>query len=109
MLALKYACVDTDRTTDIYNVTSSTEVTFRDFTDAVAATLGLSVKEVSAAEAAEKAGPLIAGFFSIRNRGKSDKAKRELRWIPSEADIVADIRNGSYVQVAKELKGTVGA
>ncbi|KAI0439561.1 putative NAD dependent epimerase/dehydratase [Xylaria telfairii] len=109
VLALKHACVDPDRNTDIYNVTSSTEVSFRDFTDAVAATLGLPVKEMSAAEAAEKAGPLIAGFFSIRNRGKSDKAKRELRWIPSETDMVADIRHGSYVQVAKELKGTAGA
>ncbi|KAI0487143.1 NAD dependent epimerase/dehydratase [Xylaria cf. heliscus] len=105
LLALKHACVEPGKIKDVYNVTSTTEVTFRDFTDAVAATMGLPVKELSVAEAAETAGPLIAGFFSARNRGKSDKARRELGWTPSEAGIVEDIRNGSYVQVAKEIKG----
>ncbi|KAI1757538.1 putative NAD dependent epimerase/dehydratase [Xylaria castorea] len=108
VLALKHACVEPGRTADIYNVTSSTEVTFRDLTDAIATTMGLPVKEMSAAEAAETASPLIAGFFSHRNRGKSDKAKKELGWTHTEVGILEDIRNGSYVQVAKELKSTAG-
>ncbi|KAI8947568.1 putative NAD dependent epimerase/dehydratase [Xylaria longipes] len=107
--ALKHACVEPGRTADVYNVTSSTEVMFRDFTEAIAATMGLPVKEMSPAETAQTASPLIAGFFSLRNRGKSDKAKKELGWTPTEVGILEDIRNGSYVQVAKELKGTAGA
>ncbi|KAI0856714.1 putative NAD dependent epimerase/dehydratase [Xylaria cubensis] len=109
ILALKHACVKPGRIADIYNVTSSTEVTFRDMTDAIAATMSLPIKELSAAEAAETASPLIAAFFSHRNRGKSHKARRELSWTPTEVGILEDIRNGSYVQVAKELKGTAGA
>ncbi|KAI0458248.1 putative NAD dependent epimerase/dehydratase [Xylaria acuta] len=109
VLALRRACVEPDRAADVYNVTSSTEVAFRGIADALAATMGLPVKEMSVAGAAETAGPLIAGFFSLRNRGKSDKAKRELGWAPAEVGILEDIRNGSYVQVAKELKGTTGA
>ncbi|KAI0202133.1 putative NAD dependent epimerase/dehydratase [Astrocystis sublimbata] len=109
VLAFKHACVTPDRLADVYNVTSSTEVTFRDFADAIAATMGLPVKEMSTAEIAETAGPLIAAFFSLKSRGNSDKARRGLSWNPSELGIIEDIRDGSYVSVAKELQGTAGA
>ncbi|TGJ85531.1 hypothetical protein E0Z10_g3283, partial [Xylaria hypoxylon] len=108
VLAVERACVG-GKTSDVYNITSSTEVTFRDFTDAIAATTGLPVREMGVAEAAEKASPLIAGFFSGRIRGKSDKAREELGWTPVEMGIVEDIRNGSYVQVAKELAAAGGS
>ncbi|KAI0418870.1 putative NAD dependent epimerase/dehydratase [Xylaria grammica] len=98
-----------DRTQNIYNLSSSASVTFREFTDAIAATMGLPVLEMGAAEAAEKASPLIAGFLSDRVRGSGDKARRELSWNPREVSIVEDIRRGSYVQVAKELAAAAGS
>ncbi|KAI1109371.1 putative NAD dependent epimerase/dehydratase [Nemania sp. NC0429] len=97
------------RARDIYNVASSTEVDFRAFTDAMAATLGFPVRELSTAEAAGTAGPLVAGFFSDRVRGNSDKLRRELGWSPVEEGIVEDIRTGSYVEVARTLKSTARA
>ncbi|KAI8631813.1 NAD dependent epimerase/dehydratase [Xylariaceae sp. FL1651] len=109
LLAARHACVQPGRVQDIYNVTASTEVSFRDLTDAMAAALGLPVREMETAEATETAGPLAAGFFSLRNRAGSAKARRELGWTPAEVGIVEDIRSGSYVQVAKEAKaGTAG-
>ncbi|KAI1130655.1 putative NAD dependent epimerase/dehydratase [Nemania abortiva] len=105
VLALERACVEPGRTKDVYNVTSSTEVTFREFTDAIAATLGLPLREMETAEAARIAGPLIAGFFSDRVRGSGGKARKELGWNPIEIGVIEDIRNGSYVQVAKEIMG----
>ncbi|KAI1174496.1 putative NAD dependent epimerase/dehydratase [Nemania sp. FL0916] len=94
---------------ELYNVTASTQVTFRDFTDAIAATLRLPVREMDFEEAAATAGPLVAGFFSDRIRGNSGKARRELGWIPSEVGIVEDIREGSYVQVMKEMEAAAAA
>lgn len=114
MLALERACAAAAAAAPgvvvkgIYNVTATTEVSFRELTDAIAATMGLPVREIETAEAAEIAGPLIAGFFSDRIRAGSGKARRELGWVPTEVGIVEDIRNGSYVEVAKELKGGVG-
>ncbi|KAI0399459.1 putative NAD dependent epimerase/dehydratase [Xylaria palmicola] len=105
VLAARRACAEPGEVAGVvYNVSSSTEVTFRDLTDAIAATMGLPVREMEAAEAAETAGPLIAGFFTSRIRGRSDKIRRELGWVPTEIDIVADIRDGSYVQAAKALR-----
>ncbi|KAI1421586.1 putative NAD dependent epimerase/dehydratase [Xylaria sp. FL1777] len=103
VLALGRACVRPGHTRAVYNVSSTTEVTFRDLTDAMAAVLGLPVREMDVAEAAGFAGPLIAGFFSGRVRGKGDKAKAELGWTPTEIGVIEDIRSGSYAQVAKEL------
>lgn len=97
------------RAQDIYNVASTTQVNFREFTDAMAAAMGFDVRELSTAEAAATAGLLIAGFFSDRVRGNSDKLRRELGWAPVEKVVVEDIRTGSYVEVAKELKGAAGA
>ncbi|KAI1166094.1 putative NAD dependent epimerase/dehydratase [Nemania serpens] len=105
VLVLGRAGNDPSRAQDIYNVASTTQVNFREFTDAMAATMGFPVRELSTAEAAATAGPLIAGFFSDRVRGNSDKLRRELGWAPVEEGIVEDIRTGSYVEVAKVLKG----
>lgn len=105
VLALRRAGNDAARARDVYNVASTTQVNFREFTDAMAAAMGFDVREMSTAEAAATAGPLIAGFFSDRVRGNSDKARRELGWAPVEEGIIEDIRTGSYVEVAKALKG----
>lgn len=108
VLALERACGAPGVVRDVFNVTATTEVSFRELTDAVAATMGLPVREMEKAEAVATAGPLIAGFFSDRIRAASGKARRELGWVPTEVGILEDIRNGSYVEVAKELKGRAG-
>ncbi|KAI0912728.1 putative NAD dependent epimerase/dehydratase [Ustulina deusta] len=106
--ALERACVLPGKVRDVYNVTSTTEVAFRDYADAMAAVLGVPVRAMEVAEAVAFAGPLVAGFFSGRVRGKGDKAKAELGWTPAEIGIVEDIRNGSYVQVAAEMVAAAG-
>ncbi|KAI0102551.1 putative NAD dependent epimerase/dehydratase [Nemania sp. FL0031] len=116
VLALEHACVRPGNENEneirpgreIYNVTSSTEVTFREFTGAIADAMGLPLREMGAAEAAETAGPLVAGFFSDRVRGSGEKARRELGWEPREIGVVEDIRGGSYVQAAKEVMSAAG-
>ncbi|KAK5630223.1 hypothetical protein RRF57_005938 [Xylaria bambusicola] len=104
--ALEKACVEPGVTKKVYNVTDTSDVSFRKFTDAMAATLGLPVRAMEVPEAMEFAGPLVAGFFSGRIRGKGDRARAELGWIPTEVGIIEDIRNGSYVKVAKEITAT---
>ncbi|KAI0965840.1 putative NAD dependent epimerase/dehydratase [Xylaria arbuscula] len=103
VLALDRACVVPGKDRVVYNLASTTELSFREFTDAIAAVTGLSVREMTVPEAAAFAGPLAAGFFSGRIRGKGDRAKLELGWEPSGPGLIEDIRNGSYVEVAKEL------
>ncbi|KAI0875570.1 putative NAD dependent epimerase/dehydratase [Hypoxylon argillaceum] len=103
--ALESACGEPGRGREVYNVTATTEVTFREFTDAIAAVMGLPLREMGVQETMETAGPLIGGFFSGRIRGRSDKARRELGWEPVEIGVIEDIRTGSYVQAAKEALG----
>ncbi|KAI1437379.1 putative NAD dependent epimerase/dehydratase [Xylaria sp. CBS 124048] len=104
LLVVQHACLEDGDVQAVYNVTSSTEVTFRELTAAMADTMGLPLREMSFIQAAAEAGPLVAGFLSLRVRGKSDKARQELGWAPVEAmGIIEDIRNGSYVDVAKEI------
>ncbi|KAI0813497.1 putative NAD dependent epimerase/dehydratase [Xylaria sp. FL0064] len=108
VLALERACVQPGKDRVVYNIASTTEVSFRDFTDAMADVLGIPVREMDVAEAAKFAGPLAAGFFSARIRGKGDRAKAELGWKPCEIGLIEDIRKGSYLQVAKELVAASG-
>ncbi|KAI1295907.1 putative NAD dependent epimerase/dehydratase [Xylaria venustula] len=103
VLALDRACVAPGKDRVVYNLSSTTELSFREFTDAIAAVTGLPVREMTVPEAAAFVGPLAAGFFSGRIRGKGDRARAELGWEPSGPGLVEDIRNGSYVEVAKEL------
>ncbi|KAI0514655.1 putative NAD dependent epimerase/dehydratase [Xylaria bambusicola] len=104
--ALEKACAEPGVISKVYNVTDTSDVSFREFTDAMAATLGLPVRAMDIPEAMEFAGPLAAGFFSGRIRGKGDRARDELGWNPTEVGLVEDIRNGSYVEVAKEIVAT---
>ncbi|KAJ3563964.1 hypothetical protein NPX13_g8013 [Xylaria arbuscula] len=101
--ALDKACVRPGETKKIYNVTDTSDVTFREFTDAMASVLGLPVRAMDIPEAVKFAGPLAGGFFSQRIRGKGDRARNELGWKPTEIGVIEDIRNGSYVEVAKEI------
>lgn len=101
--ALEKACLRPGEIKKIYNATATSDVSFRDFTDAMADGLGLPVRAMDVAEAIQFAGPLAGGFFSQRIRGKGERARDELGWRPTEVGITEDIRNGSYVEVAKEI------
>jgi len=96
-----------NKNSEIYNLTSSTEVTFRELTDAMAHVLDLPVREMSAEQAGNVTGGiLVPAFLTLRNRSKSDKARRELGWNPVEVGIIEDITRGSYMEVARGAKAT---
>ena len=93
---------------DIFNATSSTEVTHRQLTEAMGAALSLPIRSRTYEEqvAANGGSPLaefLAKFLSVENRASSAKAIKELGWQPKEREVLEDISSGSYQQVAREL------
>ncbi|KAJ1550179.1 hypothetical protein HK405_001218 [Cladochytrium tenue] len=109
----------------VFNCTSGDYPTFRDLMAAMGEALGLPVvslafEEAAAACAAAMApmfpgnpdgaatlGGLMARFRSAANVASNQKATRELGWEPKEKGILEDIRHGSYVHVAAELRKTL--
>ncbi|KAI1820713.1 putative NAD dependent epimerase/dehydratase [Xylaria intraflava] len=105
VLAITRACVGDGNVRAIYNLTSSTETTFRELGAAMADALALPLREMSVSETTAAAGGLVAGFFSDRIRGRSDKARRELGWVlEGMVGVIEDIRSGSYVELAEKLR-----
>ncbi|KAF2833604.1 NAD dependent epimerase/dehydratase [Ophiobolus disseminans] len=90
---------------EIYNATSETNITFKQLAEAMGKVLGVKVESVEYEDMAGKAGPFLAKFLSLENRGSAEKARRELGWkVEAEKGILDEIETGSYVQLAEELK-----
>lgn len=89
---------------EIYNCTSSTYVTAYQLAEAMSSILGLPLKSIQLEEAEARFGKFLANFFSVENRASSAKAKRDLGWQPYKSDILDEIKTGSYLQVAEEIK-----
>ena len=89
---------------DVYNSTSSTEVTTYEMAAAMGSTLDLPVRSLNFEEAVEKYGPFLGRFMSSENRSSNAKAIKKLGWQPRELGVIEDIKNGSYLAVAKEMK-----
>jgi nucleoside-diphosphate-sugar epimerase len=89
---------------DIFNCTSSTNVTALQLAEAMASTLDLPVKFLKFDEAVVKFGPFFSNFLSVVNRASSAKAVQALGWEPREPGILDDIKSGSYLALANELR-----
>lgn len=91
------------KTGEVYNATSSTNVTQRQLSEAMGSALQLPARSVTVDEVAAKAPPFLARFLSAENRASSAKAVKNLGWQPREPSILEELSTGSYVAVAEEL------
>lgn len=89
---------------DIFNCTSSTNVTALQLAEAMGSVLDLPVKLLKYDEAVAKFGPFFSRFLSAENRASSAKAVQTLGWEPREQWILDDIKSGSYQALAKNLR-----
>ncbi|XDG05014.1 hypothetical protein ABKA04_004629 [Annulohypoxylon sp. FPYF3050] len=89
----------------VYNATDATNISKLEIAEAISEITGVPIKDYTYAEACEKIGPFFARFINSPSRASSAKAKKELGWETKEkAGILEEIRHGSYVAVAKEMK-----
>lgn len=88
-----------------FNVTSETNVEFRQIAEAICEVLGVETMDVGLADAKGMMGDFFAAFLSSSNRAASMKAREILGWVPkAEKGIVDEIKTGSYVELAESLK-----
>jgi nucleoside-diphosphate-sugar epimerase len=93
------------RAGECYNATYETNITHRELAEAIAAAIGVEVKQQSYEDTEKTMGMFFAKFLSSENRASGEKAKKELGWeIKAEKGILEEIKTGSYVQVAEEIK-----
>ncbi|KAF6830610.1 alcohol dehydrogenase [Colletotrichum musicola] len=92
------------RAGEIYNASSSTDVTSREVLEAIAEAVGVPVVDLSKEDAEARMGPMVAFFLSVENRASGAKAREELGWQPRGLGILEEIREGSYQAVAGALR-----
>ena len=88
-----------------YNVTAETHVTARALTEACGRALGLPARSVPFETARARAGDFFARFLIVEDRGSSARLRRALGWEPVGVGLLADITEGSYVELARSLAG----
>ena len=91
---------------DIFNASSSTDVTAREMFEAMASAIGVPIRDITSEEAVARMGPVVAGFLKAENRASGAKARKELGWQPKGMGILDEINKGSYQAVAKEMRKT---
>lgn len=89
---------------EAYIASSTTDITARQMFDAMAAALGVPVRDISYDEAKAEMPEVFAWFLQAENRASGAKAVKELGWEPKATGILDDINNGSYQAVAQELR-----
>ncbi|KAK7455662.1 hypothetical protein CaCOL14_012740 [Colletotrichum acutatum] len=92
------------RTGEVYNASSSTDVTSFQISEAISAAVKVPLRDINLDVAKEQLGQTISFFLSAENRASGAKAKEELGWEPRGLGILEDISKGSYMEVAKALK-----
>ncbi|KAK1533195.1 alcohol dehydrogenase [Colletotrichum paranaense] len=93
---------------EIYNASSATDVTSFQISEAIAAAVHVSLRNISLEVAQAQLGQTISFFLSTENRASGAKARKELGWDPRGLGILEDISKGSYMEVAKALKKSLG-
>ncbi|CAM1510641.1 Fc.00g009760.m01.CDS01 [Cosmosporella sp. VM-42] len=91
---------------DTFNASGATNFTARQIFDAIATAIGVSVESLSYEDAVAKLDMFFAWFLRAENRASGAKAVRELGWQPKGMGILDEISKGSYVELAKALKGS---
>jgi len=99
LLVAKYA-----KAGEVFNGTSSTNITHRQLAETMAGVLNLPTRSVTFEDAAAKFGLFLASFLSLENRASNAKAVNTLRWNPREKGLLESINSGSYVAVAESLR-----
>ena len=89
---------------EIFNASSSTDLTVRQLSDAIAAEIGVPVRDITYEEAVAQMGETFAWFLKAENRASGEKARKELGWEPQGVGILEDISKGSYQAVAEPLR-----
>ena len=89
---------------EVFNGTGSTTVTLRAMAEAIGEALQLPVRSVSRDEAEARWGQFVTAFVQFENRSSNRKAVEQLGWQPKGIDMLADIRSGSYRELAKKLR-----
>jgi nucleoside-diphosphate-sugar epimerase len=93
------------RAGEIYNATYETNITHRQLAEAIATVAGVEVKQQSYEDTEKMMGMFFTVFLTSENRASGEKAKKELGWeIKAEKGLLEEIKTGSYVQVAEEIK-----
>lgn len=73
------------------------EADFRSLAEAVAQAMGCSARSITFDEAVELFGLQMArGTLAVNSRTRSPRTREELGWRPRHADVIEDIRHGSY-------------
>ena len=89
---------------EIFNGTASTYPTVKEMAEAIGAVLGVPVRSAKREEVEEKWGAFLVGFVQYTNMASNKKARQQLGWQPRGVEMLADIRSGSYVELAKKSK-----
>ena len=89
---------------ELFNASGSTDTTAREIFDAIAAEIGVPVRDITYEEAQGQMGETFAWFLKAENRASGAKAKKELGWQPKGAGILEEISKGSYQAVAEPLR-----
>ncbi|KAK6223483.1 nad dependent epimerase [Colletotrichum tabaci] len=94
------------RAGEIYNASAATDVTSRRLSEAMAAAIGVPLRDISAEDAKAQLGATVAFFLAAENRASGEKARRELGWTPRGPGILEEIGSskGSYGELAKALR-----
>ncbi|CCF46577.1 hypothetical protein CH063_03901, partial [Colletotrichum higginsianum] len=94
------------RAGEIYNASAATDVTSRRLSEAMAAAVGVPLRDISAEDAKAQLGATVAFFLAAENRASGEKARRELGWTPRGPGILEEIGSskGSYGELAKALR-----
>ncbi|MCW5958882.1 MAG: SDR family oxidoreductase [Pyrinomonadaceae bacterium] len=87
--------LETSTAKGLFNVSAET-VSMKDLAEAIARMLNIEGKSISEEKARKQFGKMFE-FLSVNNQMTSEKAVRELRWVPnSYHSIIDDVENGSY-------------
>ena len=89
---------------EIFNATASNYPTVKEMAEAIGAVLGVPVRSAKLEEVQEKWGEFLVWFVQHTNMASNKKAREQLGWELHGDEMLADIRSGSYVELAKKLK-----
>lgn len=96
---LYLAALETSTAKGLYNVSGET-VSLKELNESVARMLNLKPRSISLENARTQFGKMFE-FLSVNNQMNAEKARRDLRWEPSDYhSIIDEIENGSYRTLA---------
>jgi nucleoside-diphosphate-sugar epimerase len=89
---------------EAYNVTGEWDITLKEMAEAVGQVMGVPVRSVCPEEGIQKMEPFVVAFSKADMMASNNKAREQLHWEPRGPKLLDDVVNGSYREVAAELK-----